>query len=343
MIKMVRTLILSILLFSLSSLPLLADTGGKVLIYYFQNLTGDAEYNDLVYRIPLCLMGRLNENFHDKNFIIMDQAYLSEYTGQPQVNLWDREYLQKSASNRKIEKVLYGLFYIEGNRIIIKGKTYYTNRGIIVDINENTSEFYPVFREVENLGIADIRGCYAGEKFRTYKSPVKSIPEGFQTRTEKAFSLLMGPFFPVSDWGELYRYGAYGELSYSIFPRRALFPVGLSVDTGFISIRREEDPYYVSSSAMVIPFGVSLNYAPIGKRSDWVIIGISAGLSLSRLTVSGNVSLSIDPYTRGNLSLILPVGKTSQIVLSSGLITISYRVSPLNAWYCDIGLRSYKF
>ena len=343
MFRMMRMVVLSFLLFFLTSLPIAADRGGKVLIYYFQNLTGEVEYNDLIYRIPLCLMSKLNENFHDGNFIIIDQAYISEYTGQQQVNLWDRECLQKSASNRKIERVIYGLFYIEGDRIIIKGKTYYTDRGIIVDINENTSEFYPVFREIEKLSVADVRGCYEGEDFRTYKPPAKSLPGGFQTRHEKAFSFLMGPFFPVSEWGELYRYGAYGELSYSLFPRRASSHIGLSVETCFISVRREEDPSYVSSSAMIIPFGISLNYVPIGKQSDWVIIGVSAGLSLSKLIVSSNISLSIDPYTRGSLSILFPIGKNSQIVLSSGLITVSYRVSPLNAWYCDIGFRSYKF
>lgn len=343
MIRMMRIMILIFLLFFLTSLPVTADRGGKVLVYYFQNLTGESEYNDLIYRIPLCLMGKLNENFHDGNFIIIDQAYLSESTAQQPVNLWDRECLQRSASSRKIERVLYGLFYIEGDRIIIRGKTYYTDRGIIVDVNENTSEFYPVFREIEKLSVADIRGCYLGEEFRTYKPPAKSLPGGFQIRTERAFSFLIGPFFPVSEWGELYRYGAYGELSYSLFPRRGLSPVGLSVETCFLTVRREEDPYYVSSSAMIVPLGISLNYALIGKQNDWVIIGVSAGLSLSKLTVSSNVSLSIDPYTKGSLNILFPVGKNSQIVLSSGLITVSYRVSPLNAWYCDIGLRSYKF
>ncbi len=338
-----RAIILVMLMLFTAAFPLLAEPGGKVLIYYFQNLTGDADYDDLIYKIPLCLHSRLKQSFQEINFIIIDEKVLTEYEGDAVVDLWSRDRLQNSAARRSIKRVLYGFFYNEGDGIVVRGKTYYTDNGIILDVNESTSEFYSAFRELEGLSVADIRNCSAEKKQRFYRPPVKSIAGAQQAQSQKAFSLFMGPLFPVAEWSEIYQYGAYAELSYALFPKRAWFPVGLGFDAGFLYMNREEDQSYVSSSAMVLPAGVSLHYTLIGKRIDWVVVGFSAGLALSKLTVSSDISLSIDVYTKGSLSILFPVGKNSQIALSSGLLTVSYKDSPLNAFFGQIGLRVYAF
>jgi len=59
--------------------PLFGKNEGRVLLYYFQNLTGDESYDDLMYRIPLCIYGELNADKKKKDISIIDERGLTEY------------------------------------------------------------------------------------------------------------------------------------------------------------------------------------------------------------------------------------------------------------------------
>jgi hypothetical protein len=323
--------------------PLFAKSDGKVLIYYFKNLTGSDQNDDLVYAIPLCVYNQLQIANEEKNYAIIDDEAFEAYRENPEIDLWDSEYMRNSARKKKISRILFGFFYDEGDQIRVRGKIYYTESGLILDVSENDEEFAPLFQGIENLELSELRSCGAVEDVKTYKVPAKLIDDKETSQSKQVFNFTGAGLFPVADWNELYKFGFYGNFSYIIFPKRNRVRIGFGPELGFIMMGSGSDEY-IDSTLMIVPVGASFQYVLLGKNmKDRLVVSFSAGLSLSILSVNNDKEESLDLYTKGALTFIVSLGKRNELSFSAGLFSVSYSDTPLNAVYGEIGFRSFIF
>jgi len=332
------------MIFLLLCTPLFAKSDGKVLIYYFKNLTGSEQNNDLIYAIPLCLYNQLQSVNGEKDFTVIDEKAYEAYIENPQVDLWESEYMRSSARKKKISRILFGFFYDEGDQIRVRGKMYYTESGLILDIEENDEEFAPLFQGVEEIGMTELRSCGAVEDVKTYKIPAKLIDDKETSQSKQVFNITGAALFPVADWSDLYTVGFYGNFSYILFPKRNRVRIGFGPEVGVMFLATGQDEAYVDSTLLIVPFGGSLQYVLIGKNlKDRLIVSFSAGLSLSILTINHDKEESVDLYTKGALSYIITIAKRNELSFSAGLFSVSFSDTPLNAVYGEIGFRSFIF
>jgi len=339
-----KQVILTIVLFFYVSIPLFGKTDGKLLIYYFQNLGGDESMNDLMYQIPLCLYSRFEGKFDDKEYTIIDEGGLQAYYEDNSIDLWEKNYLLTIVRNRRISKVLYGFYYEERGKIVTRGKIYYLKNGLILDITEEQKELYLVLKGLEKISIDELRNCGAGEPPKSLKTPKQAIGNIKGSRSFSAMTTYLGVLVPAFDWGDLYSPCIYGDVSYIQYPRKDIIPLGFGAQTGFIILRRDSDPNYVASETMIIPLGASIQYAVPGRGIiDRVIADFTAGIAISSLSVNNDTFKSIDIYTKGSMSFNFLFKKNCNISVMIGLLSITYKDSPLNAFTGEVGMRFYEF
>jgi len=340
--KNLKLLLIAMYLILLCS-TVYAKSDGKVLIYYFKNLTGSSEYDDLIYAVPLCIYNQLQATNSEKNFSVVDELAYETYLENRELDLWDNEYMRNNARKKKIGRILFGFFYDEGDHIRVRGKIYYTESGLILDIPEDNEEFAPLFQGVERVTLSEVRSCGALEDVKTYKIPAKLIDDKETSQSKQVFSLSGSAVFPVGEWRELYTVGFYGNFSYIIFPKRNRVRLGFGPELGVIFMGRGDDEF-ISSSLFTIPLGASIQYVLVGKNmTDRLIASFSAGLAVSILQVNDTREESFDFYTKGGLSYIIRLAKRNELSLSAGLLSVSFSETPLNTVYGDIGFRWFIF
>jgi hypothetical protein len=323
--------------------PLYGKSSGKTLIYYFKNLTGSAEFDDLVYSIPLCLYNQLQATNNDKNFTVVDSEAYEAFQENQDLGLWDSEYMRNNSRKKNIDRILFGFFYDEGAHLRVRGKMYYTQSGLILDIPEDDEEYGPLFQGIEKVSIGEVRSCGEIEDVKTYKIPAQLIDDKETSRSKQAFTFSGAAIFPVSDWSELYPVGFYGEFSYILFPKRNRVKLGFGPEVGVMIYGKKQDEY-INSTLLVIPVGASLQYVILGKNmEDRLILGFSAGLSLSILSINEERQESIDFYTKGALTYVIKLAKRNEISITAGLLSVSFSETPLNAIYGEVGFRTFKF
>jgi hypothetical protein len=336
-------ILLIVLILLLGWSQALAKSDGNVLIYYFKNLTGSVKYDDLIYVIPLCIFNQLQASNRDKNYSVVDSVAYDAYMENQEIDLWESDYIRNNARKKKIDRVLYGFFYDEGEGIRVRGKMYYMESGLILDIFEDDEEYAPLFQGVESLSITELRSCGAVEDVKTYKIPAKLIDTKETSRSKQVFNFSGSMLFPVSDWSQLYPFGFYGEFSYILFPKRNRVKLGFGPEIGVAYLGRQEDEF-ISSSLLIIPIGASLQYVLVGKNmNDRLIASFSAGLAVSILKLNNEREESIDFFTKGALSFIIKLAKRNELSLSAGLLSVSFSETPLNAVYGEIGYRTFIF
>ena len=341
--KAIKILFLTLVLL-LFCTPLFAKSDGKVLIYYFKNLSGSEQNNDLIYAIPLCLYNQLQIANEEKNFTLIDEAAFEAYSENPEIDLWESDYMRNSARKKKISRILFGFFYDEGDQIRVRGKIYYTESGLILDISENDEEFAPLFQGIEKIGVSELRNCGAIEDVKTYKVPAKLIDDKETSQSKHVFNVTAAALFPVADWNELYNFGFYGNFSYILFPKRNRVRIGFGPELGFAMMGTSKDQAYIDSTLIIVPFGGSLQYVLVGKNmKDRLIVSFSAGLSLSILSINHDKEESLDLYTKGALTFVVTLAKRNELSFSAGLFSVSYSDTPLNAVYGEIGFRYFIF
>jgi hypothetical protein len=341
--KEIKIVILSFVLLMFCT-PLFAKSEGNVLIYYFENLTGSEENNDLIYAIPLCLYNQLQIANQEKNYSLIDDTAFQAYLENPELDLWESDYMRNNARKKKISRILYGFFYDEGDRIRVRGKVYYTESGLILDISENDEEFAPLFQGIEKLEVAELRNCGAIEDVKTYKVPAKLVDDKETSQSKHVFNFTGSALFPVADWKELYNFGFYGNISYILFPKRNRVRIGFGPELGFVMMGSGKDEAYIDSTLLIVPFGGSFQYVIIGKNlKDRLIVSFSAGLSLSILSINQAKEESLDLYTKGALTFVVSLAKRNELSFSAGLFSVSYSDTPLNAVYGEIGFRYFIF
>ena len=341
--KAIKAVFLSLVVLMFCT-PLFGKSDGKVLIYYFENLTGSEQNNDLVYAIPLCIYNQLQIANNDKNYSLIDETAFEAYKENPEIDLWESDYMRNSARKKKISRILFGFFYEEGDQIRVRGKIYYTESGLILDVSENDEEFKPLFTGIEKLGVEELRSCGAIEDVKTYKVPAKLIDDKETSQSKHVFNITGAAIFPVADWSDLYTFGFYGNFSYILFPKRNRVRIGFGPELGLVMMGSGDDDAYIDSTLIVVPLGVSLQYVLIGKNmKDRLVASFSAGLSLSILSINNDKEESLDLYTKGALTFIVSLGKRNELSFTAGLFSVSYSDTPLNAVYGEIGFRTFVF
>jgi hypothetical protein len=323
--------------------PFFAKADGKILIYYFKNLTGSADYDDLIYAVPLCIYNQLQATNNERNYSVVDQAAFDAYLKDTKLDLWDSDYMRNNARKKKFDRILFGFFYDEGQKLQVRGKIYYTESGLILDIPEDDEDFSPLFQAVERADVTEVRSCGTLEDVKTYKIPARLIDDEQSSQSKQVFNFSGSAVFPVSDWRELYPIGFYGNFSYIIFPKRNRVRLGFGPEVGTIFMGRGEDDF-ISSTLLIVPVGGSIQYVLIGKNmSDRLVASFSAGLSVSILKINNQSEESIDFFSKGGLSFIVKIAKRAELSFSAGLLSVSFSDTPLNAVYGELGFRSFIF
>ncbi len=328
--------------------PLFGKNEGRVLLYYFQNLTGDESYDDLMYRIPLCIYGELNADKKKKDISIIDERGLTEYYQDRSINLWEKDFLLSVAKKRRISRIFFGYYYIESGSITIRGKVYYLESGLILDVSREdvTTEkdaFFAALEKIESMPAEQMKQCSSGEKPKEVKTSRRSLGSIKGSKTETVLSTTLGMLIPTLAWGKLYSPGVYGDVSYIYYPLKDIVPVGFGLQTGFMILSKEGDTY-ISSQNVIIPIGTSVRYAIPGRGIiDRLLFSFNIGVARSSLSVNNEAFTSMDLYTSGGISFNFNFRKDNNITVKLGLLTVSYRDSPLNAVTAEIGLRFYDY
>ncbi len=341
-----------VLMFSVCAAPLFGKSEGTVMLYYFQNLTGDESYDDLMYRIPLCLYGELNGGGKKKDISIIDERGLGEYYEDRSINLWDKDFLLTVAKKKRIGRIFFGYYYIESGKISVRGKIYYLESGLILDVSrENSAEdvsdeqdvFLTALTKIESMPLEQMRRCASDEKPKEVKTSRRSLGSIKISKAQTVLATTIGMLIPALDWGKLYSPGVYGDVSYIYYPAKDIVSVGFGLQTGFMILSREDDSY-VSSQNVILPFGTSVRYAIPGRGIiDRLILSFNIGLARSSLSINNEVFTSMDLYTSGGISFNFNFRKDNNISVKLGLLTVSYRDSPLNAITGEIGMRFYEY
>lgn len=312
----------------------------RVLLYYFENISGDESYSPLMYMIPVCLYNHLGGTMQDKEFILIDKEGLQALEGDDKRILWDRTILSQIAEKKHIQEVIFGQFYVEKAKVILFVKVFYLKSGLILDITDKSSDYYePIYNNID-LNVDVVMNCKLEHEERTYKPPIrrligdKTLPSRIQM-----LNVTVGPFFPLSDWDDIYPWGLFNELMLSIFPKLNRLPFGFGIHTGIAYTERPADTDYLASDMAIFPLGVSLQYM-INLRSfiNSVMFDASTGFSYTKLTIYDDTWFSTDFYVKLAMGLVFgPVGEW-YFPLKVGIMSVAYRDDPIDFLFCEIGL-----
>jgi hypothetical protein len=340
-----------------SACALSAKSDSRVLIYYFQNLTGNADYDDLAYTIPLCLYTRFRAEFEKGQLFLAEQSGLEDYYEDNTEDLWNTDYILDVAKKRRITRVLYGFFYLDGAAVVLNSKMYFLDSGLVLDVTEEQEPFYTALADLEGAPVDRVRACVppAGvEEDEGGRNPLrdskqirirKKAPDIVAaSRSLKSVALSAGPVFPTGEFAEIYTRGVSATVDYTVFPKKEISRFGLGFQTGAIRFNRETTEPFLASQTVVVPIGASLKYTVFTQRKkDLLVANLTLGIAYSSLDINGNVINSVDLYSRGGLDLHLLVGREANLVMGVHLITVSFKDSPLNMISGEIGVRVFEF
>jgi hypothetical protein len=201
-----------------------------------------------------------------------------------------------------------------------------------------------VLGEIEELEVDVIRQCSAASEAKPYKIPARYIGDKESSRSKRVLNISAGAVRPTQEWGDLYSFGIYGDISYTIFAKRNRIPLGVGPQGGVIVLRRKEDDDFIGSNLAIIPLGGTIKYVIFGKNlKDRLVVDLGAGLAVSILNINHDSENSVDFYSRGSLNLMFNLWKNNQLSLTAGLFSVAYDETPLNAIFGEIGFRSNFF
>ncbi|MFW6180678.1 MAG: hypothetical protein ACOC8N_02930 [Spirochaetota bacterium] len=333
-----------VLVLVLGAAPLFAQSQGKALLYYFQNLTGNPSYNDLAYDIPLCLFGRLGE---EERYLIVEPELVREGAER---DLWDPEWLQSMATRRRITRVVYGYFHLDDGGLALRCRVYYLKSGLILDLTPG-GELYERVREIESMTAAQIRACARehrqGVKSGKTHAEVLKVQRTPPARIARSGSLSTmswhtGPVFTTADWLDLYPVGTSALISYTVYPRWEVSRIALGMQTGVLLFSREADHQYSESSLVVLPLGGTVQYVLAGRARDRVVVHGVLGMAFSALSLGGDTVRSLDLYSRAGVGVNLAFGEEHNLYAGVALVSVGYKDAPLNMLTAELGLRFYE-
>ncbi len=334
--------ILTLLFVLCASSMLLAEPSKNVLVYYFKNISGEDQYSDLMYKLSVCIYTNMKERIEGSNISVIHTEGLERYSQDSAYDLWDSDLLLEVAQQRGITEVIYGQFYVEAGKPILFGKVYFIQNGLILDIGEDRGKYNDVLREIETFTVEQVRACDIEKKEQVYKPEIRRIVEKEVTRIHNNLSVSWGVVFPLSEWGDLFEVGISGELSYTIFPKIEVFPLGFGLHTGFFYFAQDADEYNKDSEMFLFPVGVQVRYIVKFKGFvDGLSADFNVGGCFSRLFVEDILSTSADPYIKAGINLILNPIADHYISLKFGYMNVAYRDTPLNILTGELGIIFY--
>jgi hypothetical protein len=339
----VRWIFVALCLLFLAGAAAHAQEQEKVLLYYFQNLTGNRSYEDLTYRITLCLYRRLESN---NRFLVMEPP--EERKPVDAVDLFDSNYMNAVATKKRISRVLFGYFYLEDGNLALKPRVYYLESGLILDLTPQQEEMYSAVMNIEDMSVEQIRSCAPLEettlKARKQKEVVKKKrkpPPGeiIEAETYRTMTWSMGPAVTLSDWSTLYPTGLAALINYLTYPKGAASRLAIGFQTGVLVFTREADEF-AASSTVIIPLGVGVQYALIKSGDADRLFGYGVlGLAYSGLSLSGTSTQSIDLYSRLGLGANLLSWEQGNLYAGIGVSSVNYQDAAMNMITGEFGLR----
>lgn len=314
--------------------------GEKTLVYYFKNITGDDSYNDLEYKISVCMYIELTENIGKKRVYIIKPDIFKKYSVNREQYL-DERFIVDLFSEEKIDKVLFGYFFLRNGEINIKGRLLSVENGVVIDITEAQKVLYRAIKKVEDV-ISETQGKCELDKKTKYFSPGKDVKK-VAIKEESPISGLIvrsGVVFPAFEWGKYYDPGIFGSFNFYYTPRPLVFPMGLGAQFFYHYLQKSIDSF-LGSKLNGVGFQPMLTY--IKEREGFfggygILLGIGGGLSM--LHVNEESYLSLDPSVSANLFLIFVPFKGLKVVLNAGAYSIIYKSYPFIAYTVSVGVKS---
>ncbi len=338
----IRRVIFIFIFLLLSSQALFGKSEKRVLIYYFKNISGEEEYSDLMYKLPIYIYTTMKENIKDREFSIIEKEGLQKYLKDDSYDLWDSKLLLNIAQIRSMHEVIFGQFYIENEKPVVLCKIFFIKNGLILDLNEENEEYYEIIKGVENLSVESVRSYNIEKRTKFYTPGMKRMLNREKISVHHNFSVLAGVIAPMFEWSNMFPIGIYGEASYSIYPKVELFPIGFGLDTGFVYMMREADENYKQSQLILFPIGASIKYLIRTKGFvDGLVLDFGLGMGISRLYIEENMSGSVDLYMRGSFSVIVTPMKDLYLSLKTGYMSIAYKDFPMETFFGNFGVIFY--
>jgi len=316
---------------------LFARKNENVLLYYFNDLTVDKTYPDLMYKIPLCAYNKLKIEMKSVRFFLASERGFGIYKEDDFNCIWDNEILLKIADELGAQKIIFGNYYILDDKLIIDGKILFVDSGLIFNIKDNCKEYSQVLKNVEKMGIEGILKCSTDKKDPISSKVIKKVFESEKANKLYILNTSLNIFLPFGKWGDLYRNGIYNEIHFTLFPGIGHKLFGF--DTGYIFLERDIDSDYISSDIAIFPMGTSIGYEiEINKIIYALLFQFDCGIGFSKLSVTDHTYYSNDFYYKGSVVVKFKPFRNYYISLNSGLMSVSFKHFPLNAIYTGVSI-----
>jgi len=337
MIKGTIIFLVGILLLSAGSV--FGKTHNKILVYYFKNISSEEKYVDLTYRIPLYVQRSLKEELKRNKVILIDEEGLELYREDRTSDLWDRGALLKIGKKRNIDEILFGAFYIQGDKPVVVGKVFYIKNGIILDVDRENGKYAQALKKVESLDANALMGYGQNKKVHGYRPPLGRILETGSIRSNTALNVCAGTLYPLGEWSDLYPPGILSEISVIHFPKINRFPAGLGVNSNYVILNREAESGLVDSHVSIIAVGGYFQYIfQMSRFIKGISLDATTGLAISDLLISGESWSSVDPYLKIGVTMIARPFNLWDMTFKIGIFSIDYKEKPMDALYTEMGL-----
>lgn len=316
-----------------------AKTDSRTLIYYFKNITGDEEYVDLTYKIPLAIHSSLKQMGEKSKLILVDEEGFTLYRQDRSTDLWQSSVLLKIGGKSGIDRVLFGSFFVQEGKPVLYGKMFYVRNGLILDVSKEDREIYTALKAVENIDVEQLLDKQVSKKIREYRPPFGRILESGTIQARSVISTCVGSVYPLGDWADLYPPGIISEISILHFPKMNRFPAGLGLNTNYVILRRRASSGFIDSDVKILSVGGAFHYIYRMRRIvQGVTFEVNAGLAISNLDITGESWSSVDPYIKIGVSAMAKPFNIWDMTFKMGIFSIDYKERPVDSLYTEIGI-----
>ncbi|MFW6137648.1 MAG: hypothetical protein ACOC7U_00610 [Spirochaetota bacterium] len=335
MIVLKRSVLLLLIIF-IPSVYVLAETKEKVLVYYFKNISEQETYSDLQYYIPVCLDHYLADKLPQKQVLVINREILRSYSEQ---ELWESRFLLEMAKKEGISQIIWGEYYIEGQRPVIFPKIMFVKSGLVLGLSKEQDVYFSAVQQVEKMDIIKIRKCAESNNPAVLSPPERMLISRRQINPMYILSAYSGIIHPISGWKDIYSPGVYGEVSFSVLPKAELVPVGFGVDTGFIIMRSKQKEVFKVSEMLFFPIGGMFIFKTEKKGFfNGLVFKAALGLGVTKLVSGADSWMSTDLYSRVSGGVVLNPWGDFYMGFHAGYMSIQYKDLPVHAPFVKAGL-----
>jgi hypothetical protein len=343
---MIRKLLLVLLVVIPGAVPAFAQQDDRVLLYYFQNLTGERRYDDLIYAIPMCMFRTLKAS--GSRIFIADQQEIHDREGNVR-DLWAPDFIRSVAAKRGISTVLYGFFYMANDRVIVRAQVFYLESGLLLELSPERGPLYEVVETVQGMSPSDLRRCGRVEVEEKKEKPkVLKVQQSTLTEIKKSSPLhtltwSAGTALPVGQWAGVYPPGLSLLFAYKVYPKSEVSPLGIGFRTGVYAFFADATASTVASETFIFPFTASLDYILLRSGMHGRLVAhFTLGTALSVITIEAESHESFDLIATGSLGAQFAFSRQANLFARVGMGAISFRGSPLYLLNGELGVRFFQ-